>query len=215
MNPLEESDLPLERKLADALARISVAMRADNWDWFGKEGLSPTQGQILLLLKSRQAPMRLSEVASELAVTAATVSDSVATLAEKELIQKEKATDDGRALALKLALKGKQLLNLYDKELTVIQLVVARLPQPEQIALYRSLLRIIRELQVTGKIPIARMCVTCRYFRPNVHKNSEQPHHCALVNAPLGDRTLRNDCPEHDAADAHLAEQNWRSFTNS
>jgi hypothetical protein len=118
-------------------------------------------------------------------------------------------------LALKLALKGKQLLNLYDKELTVIQLVVARLPQPEQIALYRSLLRIIRELQVTGKIPIARMCVTCRYFRPNVHKNSTQPHHCALVNAPLGDRTLRNDCPEHDAADAHLAEQNWRSFTNS
>lgn len=215
MNPLEESDLPLERKLADALARISVAMRADYWDWFGKEGLSPTQGQILLLLKSRQAPMRLSEVANELAVTAATVSDSVATLAEKELIQKEKATDDGRALALKLALKGKKLLNLYDKELTVIQLVVARLPQSEQIALYRSLLRIIRELQVAGTIPIARMCVTCRYFRPNVHENSDQPHHCALVNSPLGDRTLRNDCPEHDAADEHLAEQNWRSFTNS
>ena len=214
MNPLEESDLPLERKLADALARISVAMRADNWDWFGKEGLSPTQGQILLLLNSRQAPMRLTEVASELAVTAATVSDSVATLAEKELIQKEKAIDDGRALALTLATKGKKLLNLYQKEQPEIQLAVSRLPQSDQIVLYRSLLRISRELQMNGKIPIARMCVTCRYFRPNVRKNAEQPHHCALVNAPLGDRMLRNDCPEHDAADAYLAEQNWISFTN-
>lgn len=215
MNPLEESDLPLERKLADALARISVAMRADNWDWFGKEGLSPTQGQILLLLKSRPTPMRLSEVASELAVTAATVSDSVASLAEKKLIHKEKAIDDGRALALKLSSKGKKLLTLYDKEQSVIQLAVSRLPQSDQIALYRMLLRIIRELQVTGKVPIARMCVTCRYFRPDVHKNSDQPHHCALVNAPLGDRTLRNDCPDHFAADEHLAEQNWRVFTNS
>lgn len=213
MNPLEESDLPLQRKLSDAMARIAIAMRANSWEWFGQEGLNPTQGQVMVLLNSRQAPMRLSEVAEQLSVTAATVSDSVTALVEKELVIKKKAADDRRALALSLTSEGKKLLNQYDREETAVQFAVSRLPESEQVTLYRSLLRVIRELQVAGRIPIARMCVTCRYFRPNVHTNKQRPHHCALVDAAIGDKTLRNDCPEHEAADEHLATQNWEAFT--
>ena len=53
------------------------------------------------------------------------------------------------------------------------------------------------------------------YFRPRVHDDDQRPHHCALVDAAFGDRTIREDCPEHQVADEHLAEQNWKKFTNT
>jgi len=58
----------------------------------------------------------------------------------------------------------------------------------------------IAALQEQGRIPVARMCPTCRFFRPNVHDDPERPHHCAFVDAPFGDRSVRIDCPDHEPA---------------
>jgi len=215
MNLLEKTDLPLDRKVADALARIAVVMRAESWEDFGAEGLNPTQGQILLLLKRRSQPLRLSEIADELSVTAATVSDSVKALAEKSLVSKRRSAEDGRALALKLTKRGEQLVGQHDEEATTLHQVLKTLPAEEQTMLYTTLLRVIRELQREGKIPVARMCVTCRYFRPSVHNNRSRPHHCALVDVAIGNRTLRNDCPDHETADEPLASKNWKRFVTS
>ncbi|MCA9146388.1 MAG: MarR family transcriptional regulator, partial [Planctomycetales bacterium] len=99
-NSLEKTDRPLARKLGHALNRVQVAMRADSWETCGQNDLNPTQGQILMLLGERAIGLRLSEIASELAVSAPTVSESVTTLVDKGYIRKGKAKDDGRAVAV-------------------------------------------------------------------------------------------------------------------
>ena len=215
MNLLEKSDLPLPKKLSAAMSRVAVAMRADSWESFGNEGLNPTQGQILKLLDRREHPLRLSEIAEELAVTAATVSDSVATLAEKGLVRKGKSEIDGRALAITLLRKGRNLLNRLDVQQLSLESATSQLSQVDQISMYRSLLLIIHRLQQAGKIPIDRMCVTCRFFRANTHNNPKRPHHCGLVDVAIGDRTLRNNCPEHQIADPQYAEENIQALSDA
>jgi hypothetical protein len=49
-------------------------------------------------------------------------------------------------------------------------------------------------------ITVARMCVSCRFFRPDTHRMSVSPHHCALLDLPLSGADLRTDCPEHEPA---------------
>lgn len=213
--PLEQTDIELPKKLGHAFNRVQVAMRADNWEEFGQEGLNPTQGQILQLLGSRAAPLRLSDVAEELALSAPTVSDSVRVLVEKGYVNKAKSKADARAVALRLTSTGKRIVKRLDSPGKSLEIVLASLPETDQLQLYRTMLRVIRELQEKGRIPISRMCVTCRYFRPNVHKDAERPHHCSLVDDAFGDRTLRSDCPEHEVADKHLAEKNWEVFAKT
>ncbi len=211
-HPLEQTDLPLVEKLGHVMNRIQVAMRADNWDLFGSNGLNPTQGQIVMLLGKRSTALQLNEIAKELAVSAPTISDSVRSLVEKGFVKKDKIKDDGRAIAVRLTPSGKKINEKLDAIGDSIGIAISRLPESEQIQLYKTLVRMVRELQGIGRIPVSRMCVTCRYFRPNVHEDADRPHHCALVDAAFGDRTLREDCPEHEVADEHLANQNWEVF---
>src|SRR5260370_42026453 len=55
----------------------------------------------------RRGPMRLGEIARERAWTAATTSDAVSTLEGKGLVEKRRALDDGRALAVRLTARGR------------------------------------------------------------------------------------------------------------
>jgi hypothetical protein len=89
---------------------------------------------------------------------------------------------------------------------------VDELSTAEQAAFLRALVAMIRTLQEKGRIPIARMCVSCRFFRPFRHDNPARPHHCAFVDAPFGDAELRLDCSDHAAAPADQAADNWRTF---
>lgn len=211
-SPLEKSDLPLHQKLAHAMGRVQTAMRADSWEEFGQQGLNPTQGQILLLLSQRAAGLRLKEIAAELAVSAPTISDSVRVLTEKGYVSKTRIAADARAIAVRLSPRGIRMVNRLDSVSATIEAALASLPEAEQVQLFRTMLHLIRGLQTSGKIPVSRMCVTCRYFRPHVHSDDAKPHHCALVDCAFGDRTLRSDCPDHEAAEPHLAAKNWEVF---
>jgi hypothetical protein len=64
----------------------------------------------------------------------------------------------------------------------------------------KFLLKLIESLYRAGIITVARICLTCRFFRPNVHRDSRAPHHCALMDKPLAESDLRVDCPEHELA---------------
>lgn len=213
-SPLEKSDLPLHQKLAHAMGRVQIAMRAESWEEFGQQGLNPTQGQILLLLAQRATGLRLSEIAAELAVSSPTVSDSVRVLVEKGYVSKSRAIEDARAIAVRLSARGQRLVDRLDSVGATIETALESLPEAEQVQLFRTMLHLVRGLQASGKIPVARMCVTCRYFRPHVHSDEERPHHCALVDCAFGDRTLRSDCPEYEAAEQHLAIKNWEEFVS-
>jgi hypothetical protein len=70
----------------------------------------------------------------------------------------------------------------------------------------------IRSLQIKGRIPVARMCVSCRFFQPYRHRDPDRPHHCAFVDAPFGDGELRLECGDHAAATDQQARRTWRAF---
>jgi DNA-binding MarR family transcriptional regulator len=205
---------PLPRRVQAGLSKIAMVMRHEAWAQDGARGLTPTQAQVLALLQARGA-MRLSAIADELAVKQPTASDAVTALTRKGLVEKQSVPDDGRARSIRLTEAGAAVAAGRTDWPDLLRTVVADLPEAEQAALLKTLTRMIRSLQQQGAIPVQRMCVNCRYFRPNAHAEAHTPHHCAYVDAPFGDRHLRLDCPEHAEADAALASANWRRFTTA
>jgi len=203
---------PLPRRVQAGLSKIAIVMRHQAWAQHGTRGLTPTQAEVLALLRARGA-MRLSAIADELAVKQPTASDTVTALTRKGLVDKQPVPDDGRARSIRLTEAGAAAAAGRTDWPDLLRTVVADLPEAEQAALLKTLTRMIRALQVQGAIPVQRMCATCHYFRPNAYADPDAPHHCAYVDAPFGDRHLRLDCPEHAEADAALATANWRRFT--
>lgn len=198
----------LGHRVAVGLAKIGLALKSHAWQNAGQQGLTPTQGQVLTLLRTKGATgMRLSEVASELAVTAATTSDAVTTLVEKALVLKTRAVDDGRAIAITLTLQGQQVAEQVADWSDLLLNAVSELSIAEQEVFLQGIIKMIRKLQEQKLISVSRMCVTCQFFRPNIYTDAERPHHCAFVDAPFGDCSLQVDCPDHIAAQPMTAER--------
>ena len=138
-------------------------------------------------------------VAQELAVTPATASDAVTSLVDKGFVQKCKAKDDRREIAITLTPLGKQQANQVLGWSDFLTVAVNELSLEEQAIFLQGLIKIILKLQKQRQIPVARMCVTCQYFQRNVYEDPDRPHHCAFVDAPFGDQQLQIDCPDHVA----------------
>jgi len=211
MLTFDEISEPLPRRVGAGLAKLALVMRHRAWVHGKARALTPTQAQVLTLLHAR-GPLRLAAVADELAIKAPTASDAVAALERKGLAEKRPAPDDGRAVAISLSSRGAHEARRLAEWPDLLQDVVAELASEEQALLLRTLTKMIRSLQERGAIPVQRMCVSCRYFRPDVHEDPEAPHHCAYVDAPFGDRHLRLDCNEHEPADPRHAHNTWRRF---
>jgi DNA-binding MarR family transcriptional regulator len=187
----------IQHRVAVGLNKIGLALKSQSWQDAGQHGLTPTQGQILTILRSKGITgMRLSAVAEELAVTSATASDAVTTLVEKGLVQKTRAVDDGRAIAISMTPKGLQTAEQVADWPDFLQDAVSELSEVEQEVFLRGLIKMICKLQEQRQISVARMCVNCQFFRPDHYPNSDQPHHCAFVDAPFADRNLQVDCPD-------------------
>lgn len=198
-------------RIATGLAKIGMVLRSRAWQEGFAQDLTPTQGQVLAHLELRPGST-LSEVAAALGVRASTASEAVAVLERKGFISKERQAEDGRRLALLLTPAGQEQARRVATWPDFLASVVESMTAEEQATLVRLLQRLIRELQLRGEIPLARLCSTCVHFRPFVHPDREQPHHCTYVDLPFGDRDLRLDCPEHQAAPPPQAEASWQRF---
>lgn len=208
----DERDAP--SRLLVALSKIGMALRSRAWQDVGPQGLNPTQAQILVALSRHPTGLRLSAVAESLAVTPPTVSDSVSSLVAKGMVEKGRAPDDARAIAIILTEEGRRVAERLAEWPDLLLATVDVLDSGEQAVLLRALTKVIRELQVQGQIAPARMCVTCTHFRPHVHDDARAPHHCAFVDAAFGDVNLRLDCQDHaGAADEQLGRV-WRTFAS-
>lgn len=200
-NPFDQDNQPVARRVADALARIAAALKSRSWQEGERLGLTPTQAEILALLaRPGNDGLGLTAVADRLQVTRPTASDAVAALVRKGLVEKASAVEDRRAIVLRLtAAGGTAAAGILDWP-DFLTRAVGTLPASDQQALLSGLVGTIRALQTAGDIPVQRLCVTCRYFRANAHADADAPHHCALVDAPFGDRHLRLDCPDQRPA---------------
>jgi DNA-binding MarR family transcriptional regulator len=200
----------LQERLLDGFERIAVVMRSDSWRQAAPSGLNPAQGAILRVLVARPAGLRVRALAEHLGVRQPTVTDSVLALERKDLVRRHTDPTDARATIVK-AMPG-ALAEPAAKIRSQAAAALADLTEAEQIGLLKTLIKLIRSLQHHNAIPPQRMCVTCKYFRPNAHPETEAPHHCAYVDAPFGDRALRLDCTEHEPAGAAEVAHNWDRF---
>lgn len=207
---------PTAKRVTNGLAKIGLVLKSRAWKGAGPERLTPTQAQILALLQANPMGLRLSALAELLGVTAPTASDAVAALVGKGLVARDPGAGHHRALALRLTPEGEAAAARIADWPDFLMRAVDTLSPAEQAVFLRGLVKMIRALQEAGDIPVQRMCVTCLHFRPNAHPDDpHNPHHCAFVDAPFGDRHLRLDCGEHAQADAETRAAAWARFLQS
>jgi DNA-binding MarR family transcriptional regulator len=205
------TDASLER-LATGLHKIGLVLRQAAWQESGPKGLTPTQAQLLTLLVASATGRRLAELAAELGVTSASASDSLAALERKGLAERSRAVGDARALAATPTAAGRRLAGRLALWPDFLLAALGELDEVERDVFQRALVKMIRSLQVRGRIPVARMCVRCQFFRPHAHADASAPHHCAFVDAPFGDRELRIDCADQVPLPPDEADALWREF---
>jgi DNA-binding MarR family transcriptional regulator len=208
-------DEPLDRRVTIGLAKIGIALKQQAWAEAGGRGLTPTQGQVLALLRANPDGLRLRKLAEQLGVTPATASDSVTALHRKGLVAKKPTAGDGRGVVVVLTPTGSREAAAAATWPDFLLEAVGELSTAEQATFLRALVAMIRTLQEKGRIPVARMCVSCRFFQPLRHNNPALPHHCAFVDAPFGDGELRLDCPDHSTASVEQAAHTWEVFRAS
>jgi DNA-binding MarR family transcriptional regulator len=200
----------LRDRLMDGLDRFASAMRAEVRRSVASRGLNPAQDAILRLLLARPAGLRVRVLAGHLGVRQPTVTDSVIALERKGLVRRQADPADARATIVKVTPDAVARPAAAVPSLAAAAL--ANLTEAEQASLLQTLIKLIWSLQLRQAIPPQRICVTCKYFRPNVHPEPAEPHHCAFVDAPFGNRALRLDCAEHEQAGAPEMARNWNAF---
>lgn len=206
----QDSDHPTaSERIMAGLAKLALVMRHEAWKASGQRGLTPTQSQILAVVAGSRQPLGIKAIAEQLAVTMGTVSEAVSTLAEKELVEKRPDPEDGRAIVVHLTRAGRRDASKAEQWPDTIRSAAESLPPTEQSALLRGLVGMVRSLQLQGSVPTSRMCVECRFFRPNEHAGTEKPHHCQFIDAPIADADLRLDCDDMEPAPPSDRERLW------
>jgi DNA-binding MarR family transcriptional regulator len=200
---------PLILRLREGFDRIAFVLRADLWAAAGNAGLNPTQAQILGLLASRPDGLRPKRIAAELAISAASITDTLGALQRKGLTKRGADPTDARAAIIRPTLKGQKIGAQIAQATSKVTSALAALPPAAQEELLLTQIALIRHLQNADAIPFQRMCVSCRHFQPHAYPHTAKPHHCAFVNAPIGARDIRLDCDEHEMSDTAIQARNW------
>jgi len=191
----------VDAKLVAALERLSQVFRVRLREKAWERDLSPAQAQFLIYLLYHNVELRrVSQLAREFDLTKATVSDAVASLETKGLVQREQWPEDRRVVTLWLSPEGEKLATTLSEWADPVREHLERFSPEERETVMRFLIGLIGSLQRSGLITVARMCVTCTFFRQDIHPGEPSPHHCGLLDVPLGRADLRVDCPEHEPA---------------
>jgi DNA-binding MarR family transcriptional regulator len=166
-----------------------------------ERSLSPIQARFLVhLLHHGDELGRVGRLAEEFGLSRATVSDAVGTLETKGLVRREPWPRDGRVATLRLTPEGEEVAVGLSGWADVVEEQLESFAPREKEVVMRLLMRLISALQGAGVITVARMCVSCRFFRPDARPRSVSPNYCALLDLPLSGADLRTDCPEHEPA---------------
>jgi len=203
---------PLPQRIVVGLNKVGLALKLSSWRAAGQRGLTPLQGQILAMLSGARAGLRPTALAERLAVTAPTISQSVAALSSKGLVERRGDSDDGRVSLVCLTARGRTEARAASGWPDFLASAVEQLSEPEQEVFWKGLMKMVVTLQQNEQLPTSEMCLTCRHFRPHLHREASLPHHCALVDAPMGHRHLRLECAEHEASESEARDAVVRTF---
>lgn len=191
---LQHQNKSTESKIVASLERIAQAFRVLLWQESKAFSLSPIQVQVLIfLLHHDRAQRKVSCLATEFDMTKATISDTVKTLEQKDLITKTSETSDTRIHIIDLTGKGREIAVQTSFFTEQFQVPIARLHPDDKENMLLGLMDIIRHLNKTGIIGVQRMCLACTYYR---RMENGEKHFCNLLNQELQNNDLRIDCPE-------------------
>jgi len=205
---------PITIHLAAGLEKIGLAMKSRTWRREGRAGVGPLQRQVLTLLRAKpNKSAQVSAIAEELVVRLPTASEVVATLERKRLVKRRRSMRDARIVTVELTARGARACTPAVDMPNHIAAATGALSSAEQIVFLKGLMKVIRTLQERGEITVARMCISCRYFRPNQYDDAAQPHHCDYLDTPFGDQALRLECAEYEPAAVSQARESWTKFT--
>lgn len=204
----------IQHRIREGLSRVSMVMRADDWNRAKLAGINPTQLSILELLEGRAEGLGVKDIAFHLGVSQPTATDSIAALERKGYVEKRQTENDRRGVRVGITDEGLAALRTGDASEGLAEQATEALATHEQEDLLVMLVKMIRELQVRDAIPIQRMCTSCRYFAPFAHADAALPHHCKFVDAAFGQRDLRIDCRDHETADPAIRAATWNAFEN-
>ena len=189
----------MNRDVIVALAPLGGVFRPHVQDKAQQHNLSPIQARLLVyLLDHGVALRRVSQLEREFGLTQPTVSDAVDSLEAKGFIGREPWPEDRRVVTLRLTPGGELLAAELSGWADPIREHLRHSSPEESEVVMRFLMRLIGSLQRSGVITVARMCVTCRFFQPDIHPDADSPHHCGLLDVPLAGSDLRIDCQEHE-----------------
>jgi DNA-binding MarR family transcriptional regulator len=182
-------------KIVASLERVAQAFRVLLWQESKAHALTPIQVQVLIfLLHHSEEKRKVSYLAHEFGMTKATISETVRTLEQKNLVTKKFEYYDTRSYVIHLTKNGRDVADktsLFSKE---IYSPVEKLSQSDREMVLKSLLNIISHLNREGVITIQRMCMTCIYYE----SSGKDQHFCKLLRQKLHVSELRIDCPEHE-----------------
>ena len=195
----------LPSRLAAGLVRVAVTTQTDTVPAGEPPSVERTvaQQQMLLMLARRPGTYRLSELDALLGMPLQVAVTTSGALGREGLVRMRPApsyapdevrvsvTERGRAAVPELAGWADTLLAEIDD-----------LDEAEQQQVLDMVTEQIAMLQRQGRIPVTRICLTCRYFDGYAHPGTAQPHHCWYVDAPFGYRELRLRCPEQTPDDS-------------
>ncbi|MFJ9692184.1 MarR family winged helix-turn-helix transcriptional regulator [Kitasatospora sp. NPDC101183] len=187
----------LDGRVVDAVERLGDAGRAMLREAAKGEGLSVTQAQLLLRVTTAGAgPQSTGSFARWLEVSAPTVSDAAAALVRKGLLESVPDVTDTRRSAWVPTGAGREVAGrLHGWRDPLVAGLAACSPEDRATAL-RVLLEAVASLNRTGRITVARTCLTCRFLREEA-PDGRAGDWCGLLGAPLAAADLRVDCPEH------------------
>lgn len=203
----------MTRNVVAGLHKVAMTLRQETWRGASRAGLSASQVQVLIILAG-EPRLRSNQIAERLGVTPASASDTLATLAHKRLITRAVDPLDARAARFRLTRRGDLVARRASGWSDYLAQSIDSLSPDEQQVLLVTFTKMIRQLQQDGRISVARMCVSCSYFRPNVHPGAVS-HHCDFVNKPFGNRTLRLDCADYAEAPPAAREVLWLRWSQS
>lgn len=191
-------DKHVSARIARAFFRISQAIKNMLWDECKLKNLTPAQIQTLLFIHYiRPDSATVNTLARSLSSTPATASGVLDALQKKSLIMRKKKERDRRVVSLSLTNKGANTIQRLEGLGYELQKIIEELTIEEQEVLLSSLSKIERLLKEKGYILVMETCMTCCYFRPNIHLEAGKPHYCKLFNINLGEDEVSRECPEY------------------
>lgn len=185
--------MKIEAKILNGLERIADVLKSLLWEKAKVYGISPIQIQILLFVSDhRQDIANVSYLAKEFSVTKATISDAIKVLINKDLLTKDYSPIDRRRYNLLTTKKGNKLikdLSLYSRPLSNS---MDHLSVKEKEDLFKSISKLIFQLNRIGIIQVQRTCYNCRHYKGD----KSNKHYCKLLEQKLKAQDLRLDCED-------------------